>query len=371
MTYSSQPKFTRFAILVTAAAFSASASLGIGSARAEFTDIPPVINAQGEKVPGSIASLERVTLGGIEQTILIRAQDASLPVLLFLHGGPGGAIIPWVEFFHTPLLEENFTIVHWDQRGAGSSFSPELTVEDVSPAILVADTLELTEHLRERFGQDQIFLAGQSWGSALGFMTIAEDSAPFLAFIAISERVAWNRSRTMGFDWAVAKAEANGDSEILAQLHAIEPFDPVDEADLGVLGDATEFYRAGDYHTVGLWDTILSYTMKGESPYYTMDQINSYIPGLGLSSSAIERGEFLSTYDLFASFPVSDIPVHFITGTEDHNTSGELAFEYYEALEAPAKSFTWIEGAAHMVMMDQTEAWTGAMVDIKNQTLKN
>lgn len=369
MTYSSQPKFTRFAILVTAAAFSAAAFLGIGSARADFTNIPLVINAQGEKVPGSIASLERVTLGGIDQTILIRTQDASLPVMLFLHGGPGGAIIPWVEFFHTPLLEENFTIVHWDQRGAGSSFSSELTVDDLSPAILVADTLELTDHLRERFSQDQIFLAGQSWGSALGFMTIAEDSSPFLAFIAISERVAWNRSRTMGFDWAVAKAQANGDSEILAQLHAIEPFDPVDEADLGVLGDATEFYRAGDYHTVGLWDTILSYTMNGESPYYTMDQVNSYIPGLALSSAAIERGEFLSTYDLFASFPVSDIPVHFITGAEDHNTSGELAFEYYEALKAPAKSFTWIEGAAHMVMMDQTDAWTEAMINIKNQAL--
>jgi len=47
----------------------------------------------------------------------------------------------------------------------------------------------------------------------------------------------------------------------------------------------------------------------------------------------------LSTLSKFSGplqFPVSDIPVLFITGTEDRNTPGELAFAYYEALEAPA-----------------------------------
>jgi hypothetical protein len=177
--------------------------------------------------------------------------------------------------------------------------------------------------------------------------------------------VAWNRSFEMGFEWAAAKAEANGDAEILEQLHAIEPFDPVDETDLGVLGEAIEYSRGCDYHTPGLWDEILEYAINGESPYYTMEQVHSYIPDLELSSAAIERVDFLSAYDLFMSYPVSDIPVHFITGTEDHKTTGMLAFEYYEAFEAPAKSFTWIEGAAHMVMMDQTDAWTDAMVAIK------
>jgi pimeloyl-ACP methyl ester carboxylesterase len=181
-------------------------------------------------------------------------------------------------------------------------------------------------------------------------------------------RWSFRRCLPSGLDWAIANAAANGDAEILAQLHAIEPFDPVDEADLGVLGEAVEYCRGGDYHTPGLWDKILAYTINGESPYYTMERVHSYIPGLELSSAAIEKGDFLSVYDLFKSFPVSNIPVHFITGTEDHNTTGELAFEYYEALEAPARNFKWIESAAHMVMMDQTAAWTDAMVGIKEQT---
>jgi len=362
--------FSHLKIITLAGAIAVGGGVcSLAAAVETVTDIPPVVDENGVIVPSGVASLERVVLGGIEQTILIRTHDMSLPVLLFLHGGPGGSVLPWVDLFHTPLLEANFTVVHWDQRGAGSSYSSELTVDDISPELLVADTLELSNSLRERFGQDKIFLAGQSWGSALGFMTLAKDSSPFLAFIPISERVAWNRSMTMGFNWAVEQAAANGDGEILAQLHAIEPFDPLDEADIGIQSEAIEFYRGGDYHTIGLWDTILSYTLNGESPYYTVEQVNDYMLGLELSSAGIESPEVLGDYDLFNSFPASNIPVHFITGTEDHNTTGELAFEYYEALEAPAKSFTWINEAAHMVMLDQTEAWTEAMVEIKNQTL--
>ena len=66
-----------------------------------------------------------------------------------------------------------------------------------------ADTLELTNILRERFGQDRIFFSGQSWGSALGFMTIAQDSSPFRAFIPTSEREHWHGSMKMGFEWAI------------------------------------------------------------------------------------------------------------------------------------------------------------------------
>jgi hypothetical protein len=83
-------------------------------AEGTIADLPPVRVQAGKISPNGVASVERVTLGDVDQTILIRTQDTSLPVVLFLHGGPGGALIPWVDFFHTPLLEENFTVVHWD-----------------------------------------------------------------------------------------------------------------------------------------------------------------------------------------------------------------------------------------------------------------
>jgi hypothetical protein len=35
-----------------------------------------------------INKVEKVLIGGIEQSILIQAEDKTKPVLLFLHGGP-------------------------------------------------------------------------------------------------------------------------------------------------------------------------------------------------------------------------------------------------------------------------------------------
>lgn len=333
--------------------------------------LPPVLDQTGTVIVGGYTSLEKVNLGGLEQSILIRGADTSNPVLLFLHGGPGGAIMPWVDLFHTPLLEQNFVVVHWDQRGAGKSYNTHLTVEDISPEKLISDTLELSELLLERFGQEKIFLTGQSWGSALGFFTIARDSSPFYAFIPTSERVAWKRSLTMGFNWAVSQAKVNNDTNVLSKLEAIEPFDPLNEKHLVVQREALNYYHGEDLYTPGLWDTYLSYAMDGKSPYYTMKEIEGYRSGLELSSAAIEQPEIVGDYDLFKTFVTADIPIHFIVGDDDHNTPADLAFEYYEFLEAPTKSFTRIDDAAHMVLWDQPKAWAETLVKIKNITLAN
>src|SRR5271167_3009482 len=68
--------------------------------------------------PNSIASLERIRIGGVDQYILIRGNASSLPVLLFLHGGPG---MPGMYLAHAfqRELEKEFVVVQWDRRGAG------------------------------------------------------------------------------------------------------------------------------------------------------------------------------------------------------------------------------------------------------------
>ena len=112
--------------------------------------------------PNSIASLERIRIGGVDQYVLIRGNDSSLPVLLFLHGGPGMPAMYLAHAFQREL-EKEFVVVQWDRRAAGKSYS-----EDISSTLtteqLVADTVELTNVLRARFHQDKIYLIGHSWG---------------------------------------------------------------------------------------------------------------------------------------------------------------------------------------------------------------
>src|SRR4029450_655614 len=68
--------------------------------------------------PNGIDEAKYVEVGGIRQWITIRGEDRNNPVLLFLHGGPGDATNPWGYAGFRSWLKA-FTVVQWDQRGAG------------------------------------------------------------------------------------------------------------------------------------------------------------------------------------------------------------------------------------------------------------
>jgi pimeloyl-ACP methyl ester carboxylesterase len=333
----------------------------------QITEIPPVVDVNGNEVPGSLASLEKVTLGRVDQWILIRAQDTAKPVLLFLHGGPGGTVLPFVDLFQPAALEENFVVVHWDQRGAGKSYSPALKAEDMSVDKFVGDTLELTDVLRKRFSQDKIFLSGVSWGSALGFLTLIEDSDPFHAFIATSERGHWQRSQDRGFAWVKEQATNLNDTPILEAIAGLEPFNASNFDHLAAKNQGLDRYRGGDVYTEGLWNKYLDYAIGGQSPYYTAAEVQGYVPAARFSITTVVPQAL--DYDLFRDFPTSPVPVHFLTGEHDWQTPGEISRAYFEALEAPAKSYTIVEGAGHQLIYDNPDAWAAALIEIADKTL--
>jgi pimeloyl-ACP methyl ester carboxylesterase len=74
----------------------------------------------------SIASLERIRIGDVDQFILIRGNDSSLPILLFLHGGPGMPAMYLAHAFQHEL-EKEFVVVQWDRRAAGKSYREDIS----------------------------------------------------------------------------------------------------------------------------------------------------------------------------------------------------------------------------------------------------
>ena len=121
---------------------------------------PPITDAQGNVIPGSIATLEKVNLNGSEQWISIRGKDVNKPVLLFLAGGPGGSQLV-TERRALAELENHFVVVNWEQPGAGKSFNA-VNRRELSPERYAADGLELVKYLRERFGEEKVYLLGES-----------------------------------------------------------------------------------------------------------------------------------------------------------------------------------------------------------------
>ena len=332
----------------------------------EVGSTPPITDAEGKVIPGSIASLENITLGGIEQWILIRGKDTSKPLLLWLHGGPGFSYMPWVELFQTRQLEANFVVVQWDQRGAGKSFSQSLSAEDLQVEKFISDTLELTNMLRERFNQEKIFLFGHSWGSALGFLTIMENSEPYYAYIAAAEAADWNRRQMMSYQWVLEQARKDNNTEVIQVLESTQPFDPTNMDHIAGKNQFLDLYRGGDLYTEGLWDRYLDYVFSGKSLEYTSADVENFVPGMTFSQQVVVPQAM--DYNLFRDFPVSLIPVHFFAGRHDHQTPGELAEEYYNFLEAPAKSFTWFENSGHSMIWDEVDKTTEELIKIANET---
>src|SRR3989339_947877 len=130
----------------------------------------PITDSSGITIPGSISSIEKVTLGGVEQYIIVRGEDSSKPVMLFLHGGPGSPEFAFINKTN-PDLENDFVMVYWEQRGAGKSYSKEIPVESMNLDQFISDTKELSEYLAKRFNQEKIYIMGHSWGSFLGILT--------------------------------------------------------------------------------------------------------------------------------------------------------------------------------------------------------
>src|SRR5882762_8894706 len=95
-----------------------------------------------------------VRIGGIDQWITIKGDDRNNPVVLFLHGGPGAAMSPFADAM-LGGWEKNFTLVQWDQRGAGRTYgksgpliAPTMTIER-----MVQDGIEVAGYLAKHLNK--------------------------------------------------------------------------------------------------------------------------------------------------------------------------------------------------------------------------
>ncbi len=127
------------------------------AAQYSLSQQPPVTS------PNGVESLEEVKLGGVEQWILIRGEDRDKPVLLWLHGGPGVPAMPLAHRSDEELTE-HFVVVHWDQRGAGKSYDPDLSASGLTTEQYVSDTHELVEYLEDRFDEEKVYLGSATRG---------------------------------------------------------------------------------------------------------------------------------------------------------------------------------------------------------------
>ncbi len=183
---------------------------------------PPISGEDGKPLPGSIASLEKIKLGGVDQWLITRGQDINKPVLLFLSGGPGASEAARVLRFNSEL-EKHFVVVIWEQRGCGKSYPSRKPTSDLTIDRYVADIVELTEILRKRFDEQKIYLVGHSWGTIIGLRAAQQRPDLFHAYIGTAQMVDVLETDQMIYDMMMDYSRKTGDSKFVKTLEKQGP----------------------------------------------------------------------------------------------------------------------------------------------------
>lgn len=325
---------------------------------------PPFKDDRGNILPGSIAALEKVELGGMEQWLLIRGRDLNKPVLLWLHGGPGAAQIPVARYFDGEL-EDHFVVVHWDQRGAGKSNPRNFDEQTMTFDRFLGDAFELTQYLKNRFQQEKIFLLGHSWGSQLGIHLAAAYPENYYAYIAVGQVVEAGRAAELAHAWLQQQVERGGRQKDIRKLAVLGP-PPYPEHDRYVaFAGMVITYGGGMELGMGR----LAAMALRSSEYRPWDYLN-WLRGAMRGSGPM--WEETRSYNMFEEVPRLLVPVYFFNGDNDYNTPMQLVEDYYAFLDAPAgKRLVRFEHSAHAPFMLETARFNYELLRVKEEVTGN
>lgn len=292
-----------------------------------------------------------VRIGGADQWITIRGQNRNNPAILLLHGGPGAplSVLP----SHFLNWERDFTVIQWDQRGAGKSYASRLA----SPSIerMVQDGLEVAEYARARLNQDRIVLLGHSWGSVLGVLMVRARPEIFQAWVGTGQIVNMRQNEVQAYAQIVAKVRARGDQAGLSALEASGPPPYHFIRQMGLERQWAMKYEAdvrlGPLGPRDLLDELLT------APDYSLKDVFNYLKGEmdGDSFFGVTFNGPLMAVDLPSLGNDFSIPFFVIDGAGDDITPVSLARAWFDRITAPRKGFFLIPDSGHLALMTRSD----------------
>ena len=312
----------------------------------------PILDEDGNILTGSISEKIFVEINGVKQGMFIKSKNGQNPVLLYLHGG-----MP--EYFLTnkypATLEDYFTVVWWEQRGSGISYSENIPQETINLEQFISDTIEMTNYLRDRFGKEKIYLMGHSGGTFIGIQTAARAPELYYAYIGMAQMTYQLESEKLAYDYMLQVTTDTGNRKLKEKL---------EENPVTIENGIPESYnviRDGAMHSLGIGTThqmksvitgifLPSLMNRG---YTFMEKINMW---RGKSKSGISSlWSEMMDIDLRTQIFSLEIPVYFFNGIYDYTVSSSMAEEYFKDIHAPIKGFYWFEQSAHSPLFEEPE----------------
>lgn len=306
----------------------------------------------------AIASSEKIIIGGYPQYVLIRSHNIKNPVLLILHGGPGASETAMFRKFNGEL-EKHFTVVYWDQRGAGKSFGKKLDVTTLTLKQHVSDAIELVQYVKHRFHQEKIFLLGHSWGSRLGLYVINETPENFYAFVGVGQDLTSDEADLISYRYTLQRAKELRMKKAISQLEASGPppyalMDGVRQKHW-LLKVGGERYAKRNYI-----DWVFTIWLSRE---YSFLDLFKWAKGSATSAGKMLSDTTFTPFDVRLQIRSVKVPVLFISGSHDYNTPWVLVKQYAESLQAPYKEFISFEKSGHSPPFEEPEKFNSVLIE--------
>jgi pimeloyl-ACP methyl ester carboxylesterase len=302
-----------------------------------------------------------VRIGGIEQWITIKGHDRNNPVVLFLHGGPGDALSPFADAMFGGW-ENNFTLVQWDQRGAGrtygksgASIEPTMTVER-----MVQDGVEVAEFLTKHLNKRKIIIVGSSWGSILGIYMAHSRPDILYAYVGTAQLVNTRKNEAASYARVLKMAHASGDQQAITALTKIGP------------PPWSSLYKN--------WPVFRKWRLEYQTRTVTARRATAALdpayasPEERAQYAAADDFSFEHFWGMTMSGPLEGIdlpglgtdfaiPIFILQGQEDLTALPEIAKTYFDSIKAPCKQFYLVPGTGHEYSATQLEMMLKLLVE--------
>lgn len=317
------------------------------------------------ETPEGISSLEEVTLGGISQWIFIRGLNRNNPVLLFLHGGPGEPVMGMSSSRNLDAeLIHHFTVIHWDQLGAGKSYNSSIPISSMTFERWVEDCNELIDFLRKRFNTQKVFIVGHSGGSIVGIKIAHKYPEKIHAYVGVSQIINNNEQQKLFYDFIVEEADKSGDVKLQHAVEAIgsPPYDTPEKE----LKKVKYIIRYGGFihdkpfKKMGI--IVLNYLI---SPEYSLSEGIKTIAGKGLNFTMNARYEEIRNINFTNEIQSIKVPTYFFMGKYDMITPTDQVENFYHNLDAEeGKRLIIFENSAHLPIIEENEKYRDLLVNV-------
>jgi pimeloyl-ACP methyl ester carboxylesterase len=307
---------------------------------------------------------EYVLINGIQQYLFHAGTNPDNPVLLFLHGGPGSPASLFAHAFQDQW-EELFTVVHWDQRGAGKTLTKN-PASYPTLALLLQDIREILRYLGNRYHQEKIILLGHSWGTVLGSLFIHQHPEEVAYYIGVGQVINKLASERLNYIRVKELMTQTNDQKGLKELAALGDY-PGESLDAAWLKKSLRLRKLQRKYQPAIKPGASPFKTLRTSPLFRWSDLAALIKGNKANKALVD---FLGTFDLNAEPAEYQVPVYYVVGEDDWQTPSVLAQEYLAKIHAPDKHLYTVPNAGHMPMIDQPALFLQILSEIQNRREK-